>query len=270
MRNAFNKFALVCASLVLSALILEVLVRSFVDMPIPYSATPGVIVREARGFWAMEPGRQFVFDNGIDFRDKPAKIDADGGRQIPCAGGVHGDARRIILIGDSQTFGVGLSDNETWANRLQCRLNAMGGEPAKVHNLGVPGIGVDQYFRRGRKQIVPSVVPGDIVVVSVTWNDLHTFYTGEGWLKTILAISGLREKDTGNAKTAAVEVLPARPEDRLGAADRSLLAMQLKIPVHRLNKPTWRYRVYRDYGVLIPAFGSFWEFGQSMVYTNGH
>ncbi len=268
MKKGVKNFALVSASLLLSLLFLEAITRFFVAMPLPYNSDPGAVVRDARGFWTMQPGARFVFDNRVDFRDKPVHIDPDGGRRIPCAKGIPRDARRIILIGDSQTFGVGLADGETWANRVQCRLNSAGGGKKRVYNLGVPGTGVDEYFNRGVNQVVPAVRPGDIVVVSLTWNDLHTFYTGESWLRAVLERAGLQERGSDDPTTAEVRALARQDETPSPVNGTVPLASRPATPIRRLHRPTWRYRMYRDYGLFIPATESLWEFGQSMVYVS--
>ena len=59
---------------------------------------------------------------------------------VPAAAAVTDPAWRIWLIGDSQTFGFGLSDADTWPNRLQEILLERGYRDTKVLNLGVPGI----------------------------------------------------------------------------------------------------------------------------------
>jgi hypothetical protein len=65
-------------------------------------------------------------------------------------------ARAIHLVGDSQVFGWGLSDEETIASRLQTKI----GVEMVVVNHGVPGYGPDDYFR-----VASSLPPSDLVVV---------------------------------------------------------------------------------------------------------
>jgi len=48
-------------------------------------------------------------------------------------------ARRIVLVGDSYTWGHGVANDETWGAFLERRLDGW-----QVLNLGVPGYGVDQ------------------------------------------------------------------------------------------------------------------------------
>ena len=56
---------------------------------------------------------QGVMDNGIDFRGKSLTVDDAGTRSVMCRQKKAG-VPRVFLVGDSQTFGQGLSDGETW------------------------------------------------------------------------------------------------------------------------------------------------------------
>ncbi len=48
---------------------------------------------------------------------------------------------RILAIGDSTTFGLGVSNDETWPAQLEKRLNAAAGKPQfEVLNAGIPGV----------------------------------------------------------------------------------------------------------------------------------
>ncbi len=53
---------------------------------------------------------------------------------------------RIGIIGDSQTWGWGLSDMQTISYFLQARGTAPGGKNLRVLNLGIPGYSIDQEF----------------------------------------------------------------------------------------------------------------------------
>ncbi len=71
---------------------------------------------------------------------------------------VEGTRRRIVAIGDSFTYGLGVEDDETFAARLGVLL---GGD---VANLGVNGYGVDQailmWEREGRRLRPPGLAGG--------------------------------------------------------------------------------------------------------------
>ena len=99
----------------------------------------------------------------------------------------------IFLLGDSQTFGWGLSNDETWANQLQCVLNKQVPDTYRVKNFGFPGAQVDQIFKRGIEQVMPATRSGDVVIISITWNDLINFYAGRVFVRNAAApLSGAR------------------------------------------------------------------------------
>ncbi len=221
--------ALAVFSLVMAFGAAEVLARVFYDLPSPYAIKPGLLSHDTRGAWTLSPGLNTVMDNKIDFSNKTVTIDERGIRLTPAAQGLGENARRVFLIGDSQTFGWGLADRETWANRLQESLLGQG-KPYKVENLGVPAINIDQYFARLKALYLDSVMPSDLVVVSLTWNDLHTF------------------QGDGLVERARKAVPPA-----LGA-ERAVLAARVTDPETIYNPPTWRYRLYTSTGIFIPSF----------------
>lgn len=140
--------------------------------PATPSLPKGLMTRTPAG-WTLTPGFEGVMDNRRDFSNRPVHADARGLRITPAAAGIERPERRIHLLGDSQTFGHGLADGETWANRLQELLIRRGHGRVKVENYGVPAINIDQYRVR-LKSIVATAAPGDVVLVGVSWNDLTT------------------------------------------------------------------------------------------------
>jgi lysophospholipase L1-like esterase len=77
--------------------------------------------------------------------------------------------RRVVVMGDSQTWGYGVGDDETIPAQLSRLLNEGGGPPYEVLNLGVGGYGTDQAFL---KYLVQGwrYAP-DVVVLTVFKND---------------------------------------------------------------------------------------------------
>lgn len=221
--------ALVVFSIVLSFGAAEGIARVFYDLPSPYAIEPGLLSWDTRGAWTLSPGQRGVMDNKIDFSGKVVTVDERGVRLTPAARGLPETARRIFLIGDSQTFGWGLADGETWANHLQKALLS-GGKPYKVENLGVPAINIDQYFARLKALYLGSIMPSDLVVVSLTWNDLHTF-------------------QDDRVVAAARKAAPPAP-----GAERAGLTARVSDPETVYNPPTWRYRFYTSSGIFIPSF----------------
>jgi len=275
MKGFLINSGLVLVSMLIGFSALEMGVRIYADVAKPYAIEPEgsdteirPSVYDSRGFWTWSPGYRGRFDNRVDFTDKRVTTTRYGGRGIPCAAGVRTPDSHIYLIGDSQTFGWGLSDDETWANQLQCQLNIKNPGKFKVYNLGFPGAQVDQLYARGIGQVEPVIEPGDIVVISFTWNDLVTFYKSLSFVRDVMKRSGLKQlpiTDPSRVEvTTAHEPSPGAPK----AERRPGLEIRLTDPVRYLNAASWRYPLYKEYGVFLPSFNSWSSFLNSMQYIS--
>lgn len=141
----------------------------FVSPPPKPPFPKGMFESSSEG-WRLTPSFSGLTDNRGDFHDKRVTADDKGRRIVPAAPATA--SHRLWLLGDSQTFGHGLADEETWANHLQEEFNAQGRD-VKVVNLGVPAINVDQYLVRIR-HLTKEIQPGDQVLIGLSWNDLVT------------------------------------------------------------------------------------------------
>ncbi|MBL6929168.1 MAG: SGNH/GDSL hydrolase family protein [Rhodospirillales bacterium] len=246
----WKNLILIPTSLIVFFFMVEAGARFWFTLPKPYSTKPGILVFDTRGFWVLEPEYRGQYDNGIDFQAKNFSITKYGTRLVPCMPINESTGNRIFLIGDSQTFGVGLADEETWANLLQCRLNDSPGGPWKVHNMGVPATNIDQYYARTAGMLSNIVRPGDQVIVSVTWNDLHTSQANS-FVRRIVRDSQLLEQSGTE---------PPRLDDGMD--------LLLAKPLRRLGEPTWRYWLYQRTGIFVPSFDSLGGFISSAPYAS--
>jgi len=78
------------------------------------------------------------------------------------------DTRRIAVLGDSFTYGWGLSIEESWPKVLEARLREMG-RHVEVANLGVPGAGPREYAKLAPRAI--QMLRPDVVIVAVVQAD---------------------------------------------------------------------------------------------------
>ncbi len=106
---------------------------------------------------------------GLDTGDP--QVNADGLRDRDFATAKPADTVRILALGDSVTYGFSLPAEETFAKRLEARLNEDGGSRRyEVLNLGVGGYNtlqeLAQLERKGRKY------DPDLVLVVYTLNDV--------------------------------------------------------------------------------------------------
>jgi hypothetical protein len=117
---------------------------------------------------------------------------------------------RILLIGDSFTFGWGVEGEQTYGAVLQDELNAALPElRVRVFNSGVPAYGPQNEFET-LKKLAPALKP-NLVVLGFTENDFENAATGpagfvvrNGWL---VASDGVEyyESFTARAKRFIVE-----------------------------------------------------------------
>lgn len=99
---------------------------------------------------------------------------------------------RIAVIGDSVTMGAGVADEDTYARRIERRLNARGdGRHYEVVNLGMPGLNARVVVARFEEKGLP--LAPDLVIYGYTLNDIEgpayrpgpppdTFYGVPTWL----------------------------------------------------------------------------------------
>jgi hypothetical protein len=92
--------------------------------------------------------------------------------------------RRILVLGDSHTFAVGVNQEDTWARRLEARLNAAGlQQPYRTFNTACPGYSLHQYLLRLMDQ--GPVIRPDYVLVGFSYaTDLYDLLPPDrgGWI----------------------------------------------------------------------------------------
>jgi lysophospholipase L1-like esterase len=162
MRSVATGLAVTLASLVVLALVFEVLVRLFTETPVPIRV-PDLEIggRHRRGLEASiyvpESGRIIELRfNSEGFRSPEWRRAKDAGRT------------RIALIGDSQISAIATPEEKTLAMRLEAKLSATGA--VEVMNFGVSGASTAQEMILYRKLIV-DYEPDVVVLVLYAGND---------------------------------------------------------------------------------------------------
>jgi hypothetical protein len=92
--------------------------------------------------WVLRPGRWEFAGRTITANSRGVR----GGTEYPA--GRRPGLRRVVVVGDSFTFGEGVGDDETFPSRLQARL----GTGVEVINLGIHGYGHDQMLIHLREE----------------------------------------------------------------------------------------------------------------------
>lgn len=164
--------------------------------------------------YELKPGLDTCF-YGARMRTDSAGARADAERERPKPPGVH----RILLLGDSQTFGQGVAFEETFGERIAAELAARSGRPVEAVNLGVDGYNTVQEAAALRAKGL--AYEPDCVVLLVTGNDLElpAFLARadphRGGRRSLL-LDGLRDlwRQLRRERLDAFEPLtPARPDD---------------------------------------------------------
>jgi lysophospholipase L1-like esterase len=90
----------------------------------------------------------------------------------PAFTGVAGVPRRVLALGDSHTFAIGVSRDEAWPRVLEGLLFPQGGAGGRVYNGGVIGYSVGQYLLRWRR-LAPVLRPQMLVIGLSMATDLY-------------------------------------------------------------------------------------------------
>lgn len=126
---------LAAATTVVILLVAELGLRLLAPQPV-FMFSPGPYESEGVGRFRLAPGYRGEVTNRTEFRNA-IRVNSFGIRGPAPASGSDG-VLRILAIGDSFTFGVGVEEDETFVARLAADL----GPPVEGLNGGLPGIGV--------------------------------------------------------------------------------------------------------------------------------
>ena len=114
--------------------------------------------------------------------DKPVSVNSLGLRDREYSPTPEPGLRRVLGIGDSQTFGNGVDLAETWPKQLERNLNEMasdgGGEGWEVLNAGIPGTDTWQHEIWARR-LLDAYQP-HAVVLAFYVNDVSPSYQPKG------------------------------------------------------------------------------------------
>lgn len=124
-------------------------------------------VRDMETGWRMKPHvtfRWFSEDYESSYRSN------DQGFRADVDFGTSGSSRKVILAGDSFTFGTGVEYPETFGAMIEARLT-----DTAVYNLAMPGFGVDQVWLSVRHQGLP--LNPDLIIVGINDSDLKRSQT---------------------------------------------------------------------------------------------
>lgn len=120
-------------------------------------ATFGPYERDRLLFWKLQP-------NELD------EVNAKGHRGVMRSYGKPNGVFRLIIIGDSCTYGVLTKNKDTYAYLLEAKLNSLHRGTFEIVNAGVPGYSSLQGLRYLRNELIK--YHPDMVLVGFGFNDL--------------------------------------------------------------------------------------------------
>jgi len=164
-RNALKNMAALMIGLALAFCLLEATLAWTLPAPLHYTYPQPLHLPDETLGWVMRPGQKsFTID-------KPVTINSLGFRSPELQPGKPRATLRILCLGDSQTFGNGVSQDETYPARLEALLSERAhGLRVEVINAGVQGYDTEQEVRL-LERFAPSLSP-DIVLIGFYINDI--------------------------------------------------------------------------------------------------
>lgn len=210
--------------------------------------------------WSLRPGadvqtgmtergmRDHIVVNSLGLRERPVAVTNPHGR------------RRILIVGDSITFGSGLEMGERFSDLLGRDL----GDSTEVINAGVPGWGNDQemlFYEKRLRALHPDVV----VLAFTAGNDIvNNALSGallEGGTKPRFELSG----DSLAMIPPTPAVRPSLTTRMRALAHKSRFLMFAK---RRLMRRSYRHQVHEETTQQLHGFESYRDLSHWSAYEN--
>jgi len=129
--------ALMGASLVFTAVVLDVALRFIYPPPIVWTFPQEYYEFDQEIAHVLRPNQEAYT------HDKPVSVNSMGLRDQEYAAKPSDGVRRVLAIGDSQTFGNGVSISDSWPKQVELALNKSATNEGTKHwevlNAGIPG-----------------------------------------------------------------------------------------------------------------------------------
>jgi len=95
---------------------------------------------------------------------------------------VAAESLRVLFVGDSFAFGMGVQDDEAWPTRLGALLAC--DRPVVVYNAGVPGCGLPDEIAMTERAVAP-LRPDAVVVEFTAGNDVTDLVGPSYWSRMV-------------------------------------------------------------------------------------
>lgn len=130
----------------------------------------GRLIPDTRWGWKVSPGPYRIVTPEFEARGDVNALFMNSPAYSPQA---DGRRTRILALGDSHTFAVGVDGQATWVSQLERKLNAGQSEPRyRTYNTAAPAYNVHQYLLRLLDQ-GPVIKPHYVVVGLSYATDLY-------------------------------------------------------------------------------------------------
>jgi len=164
LKRTIVKYSVFISYIIFLLLISELILRAFrpIDFSLIDPLLPSIFKLSDNGKIAYELRPNTEDINSAGFRDFEYKIDKDPG------------TTRIVVIGDSIAYGIGIEDSgfeKTYAKQLETFLNKQNKKRFEVLNFGVPGYDTVQIFEHFKDKAM-KYMP-DIVIYGYWFNDFN-------------------------------------------------------------------------------------------------
>ncbi|MFQ5913809.1 MAG: hypothetical protein ACE5JS_11555 [Nitrospinota bacterium] len=231
-----KNFLLLLVSVALVLLGAEVFVRYYDPQMLSFpdsrkNFVPPIYRANERWLVELRPGTVYEHNSPYgDFR-ATVRVNREGFRGKEIQARKPAGRFRIFFLGDSFTFGLGVSDGETFAARLETLLNAQAGTGRRfeVINGGVPGYNLAHYYLVLKHRVF-RYDPDLILLGLLPWNDFDL--AKQDWVDVADGLPGalrqdlyvdaegrvrLRGEDILRPKSVSFNVLPASVKEFLRA-----------------------------------------------------
>lgn len=165
-RKLFLNLSLLVCSLAVCGIVLEIVVRIFVDL----KADGPIVVKGTRDIFSFIPDQkktyktpeyQFTFE-----------INSHGRRDVEWTAETIADPHNVLFVGDSLVFGIGVDHELTLPSLLEASY-AASGDPREVFNFGMPGTGPLQYKVLLQRALEIGIQAKTIVLGIFVGNDFY-------------------------------------------------------------------------------------------------
>ena len=168
MRKVWPAVALLCTSLLSLVFLAELVLRWSMGKPVHFQYPQPRYVYDVEMCHWLKPNQRSLT------HEKPVVVNSIGIREVEYSREPAPGTHRILAEGDSQTFGNGLAEPDTWTALLEQQLNGLGQGPWQVVNGGVAGTDTWQHAHIVWRLAEPYTLDG--VVLAFHVNDVNQRY----------------------------------------------------------------------------------------------